>query len=107
MVTNKGFFPTVDNEFIKELKNKLSAYTKQMPKDRVYLHFDKTLYEPGETIWFSAYARNAENLKASSQSDIIHVELIGPKGNTERSISLIARNGKAAGDFSLGADAIG
>jgi len=46
-------------------------------------------------------------MKASSQSGIIHVDLVGPKGNVERTIALLAKNGHAAGDFALAEEAVG
>ncbi len=91
----------MDNELIQTIKDKLSDYTTTLPEDRVYLHFDKPFYEPGESIWFSAYVREGANLKPSTKSDIVHVELINPKGSVEKRINIVAKNGKAAGDFML------
>ncbi len=91
----------IDNEFIKLLKERLSALTRLLPQDRIYLHTDKPLYKSGETIWFAAYIRNGEDLRPSSQSDIVHVELIGPKGGVEKELHLIAQNGVAQGDFEI------
>ncbi|MBI4930922.1 MAG: hypothetical protein HY841_09185 [Bacteroidetes bacterium] len=102
-----SYQPTVENEFIKALKKKSTEANSKMPEERVYLQFDKPFYNPGETIWFSAYLRNGQNLKASSQSDILNVEFINPKGSVEKTIRLIAKNGKASGDFSLGEESPG
>ncbi len=33
----------------------LNKLNEQFPQEKIYLHFDKTLYNPGETIWFKAY----------------------------------------------------
>lgn len=96
-----------ENPLIQELKQKLAQYNEQYPEDRVYLQFDKTLFEPGETIWFSAYLRDANTLLASENSEILHVELIDPRGNTVKDLQLVARNGRVAGDFSLSAEAAG
>ncbi len=97
----------MDNDFIHSIKNKLSAYNEQIPEDRVYVQFDKPFYEPGETIWFAAYAREGMSLKPSQKSDIIHVEFLNPKGTVEKSLNLIAKNGVAAGDFALETEALG
>lgn len=102
-----SYLPTVENEFIKALKKKSTEANATHPEDRVYLQFDKPFYNPGETIWFSAYVRNGQNLKPSSQSDIVNVEFINPKGSVEKTIRLIAKNGKVAGDFSLDEEAPG
>ena len=107
MLKGGYYFTAIENEFIKLLKEKFTAYNEHFPQDRVYLQFDKPFYQPGETIWFSAYVRNGSDMKPSLKSDILHVDLIGPKGNIEKSIKIVAKNGKATGDFSLDAETAG
>src|SRR3990172_8091078 len=101
MRAGEFYINITENEFIRMLIKKTEWFNEQFPQDRVYLHFDKPFYEPGEAIWFSAYLRDGETMKPSSKSDIIHVELLNPKGSVEKHIRLIAKNGQAAGDFSL------
>ncbi len=104
----EGYFQAaLENDFIKALHKKLNAYNAHLPEDRVYLQTDKPFYEPGDDIWFSALVRDGITLKASDKSDIVSVELINPKGTVEKKINLIAKNGKAAGDFSLDKEALG
>lgn len=94
----------MENELIRKIKAKLETYENHLPEDRIYLQTDKPFYQPGEDIWLTALVREGSSLKASSKSDIVHVELISPKGSVEKKISLIGKNGKAMGDFSLDAD---
>ena len=93
-----------DNDFIRALKKKLTGFNEQMPEDRLYVQFDKPFYEPGDNIWFGAYVRDGATMKASSKSDIVHVEFLNPKGTIEKTINLIAKNGIASGDFTLDKD---
>src|ERR1700756_2206098 len=107
-ITPSNYYQSaMDNDFIKSVKKKLTEYNEVMPEDRVYLQFDKPFYEPGDNIWFSAYVRDGVSMKASTKSDIVHIELINPKGTVEKKINIIAKNGKAAGDFSLDKEALG
>lgn len=96
-----------ENDFIRSIKKKLTIFQEQRPQDRIYLQFDKPMYEPGDNIWFSAYVRDAATMKASGKSDIVHVELLTPKGTIEKTINLIAKNGVASGDFTLEEEALG
>lgn len=97
----------LENDFIKSLKKKLTEYNAHAPEDRVYLQLDKPFYSPGDDIWFSAYIRDGLTLKASNKSDIVHIELLSPKGTVEKRINIIAKNGKAAGDFIIDKEALG
>lgn len=104
----EGYYQlAMENDFIKSVKEKMTAYNKQMPEDRLYVQMDKPMYSPGETMWLSVFVRNGQTLKASRKSDIVHVELVSPKGTVEKTINLIATNGVAAGDFQLGEEALG
>ena len=96
-----------DNDFIRALKKKVATYNEQLPEDRIYVQFDKPMYEPGDNIWFGAYVRDGLSMKASTKSEIVHVEFLNPKGTVEKSINLIAKNGVAAGDFALDKEALG
>lgn len=102
-----GFHLSMENEFIKSAKRHLKDYNAALPEDRVYISMDKPFYGSGETIWLSAFVRNGTTLKPSQKSEIVHIDLINPKGSTEQSIAVIAKNGVAAGDFSLGENAVG
>ncbi len=107
-ITPSDYYQAViENDFIKSIKEKLTEYNTKLPEDRLYLQMDKPFYEPGDDIWFSAFVRDGASLKASHKSDIVHIELINPKGTVEKKITIVAKNGKAAGDFSIDKEALG
>ncbi|KER09923.1 MAG: hypothetical protein HY22_08460 [[Candidatus Thermochlorobacteriaceae] bacterium GBChlB] len=85
-----------------DMPNAPDATKPASPRDRIYIHNDKPLYKPNETIWYQVYVRNESDLKASEQSDVVYVEFVNPKGNVEKAQRLIAPNGIASGDIQLG-----
>ena len=100
-------FVTPDSPFIKKMKTTFGKFMQKHTGERIYVHTDKTLYQSGETLWFSAYLRSDSNLSALTPSQIMYVELVSPKGSTEQTLSLIVRKGVAQGDFSFLPDAVG
>ncbi len=94
------------NDHIKKLLTQLKEFNEQGPEDRLYVHTDKSMYKPGETVWFSAYVRDAK-LLPSEVSGIVHAELLNPKGGIDQQIKLIADNGVAKGDFTINDAAVG
>jgi len=101
-----------DSSFYQKLASTLSLFTQSTSPEKVYLQFDRLFFEPGEDIWFNAYLRDANTLKASPKSDILYVELLGPNGSVLKKITLLAKGstggiGTAAGDFKLDAGATG
>jgi len=99
--------PSKENSLIRSIKAKLENYFSHVKPEQLYLHIDKPIYQPGDDIWLSAYIREAGTLDPSLQSDIVYVELISPKGTVEKKINLIAKKGKAAGDFLLDEEMVG
>jgi hypothetical protein len=85
----------------KTLGASFKKWNDSIPEDRIYVQCDKPFYNPGETIWFSVFIRDAATFKASTKSDIVYAELINPKGSIEKTLSLIAKKGIASGDFTL------
>jgi alpha-2-macroglobulin-like protein len=71
--------------------------------ERVYVHTDKPLYFPGETIWFKAYVVAPDN-RITELSDYIHVELISPNGEIVKTLKLSLQEASAYGDFLIDKD---
>ncbi|MCH2043102.1 MAG: hypothetical protein MK212_03100 [Saprospiraceae bacterium] len=93
-----------DHPFLKSLKEKLDKFQQHYSPDKVHVHLNNTFFKPGEAVWFAAYIRDAQSLQPSSKSGIAYVELLNPKGSVLQKHCLIIRNGKAAGEFELGAN---
>ncbi|MBK8564608.1 MAG: hypothetical protein IPN76_15065 [Saprospiraceae bacterium] len=98
---------THDSSFFQKLITQLTLHNEIASPEKVYLQFDRLFFEPGEDIWFNAYLRDANSLKASPKSDILYVELLGPNGSVLKKINLLAKGGTAAGDFKLEPNAPG
>lgn len=88
-----------DNSFIENLNEQLATYHQFRAEEKVYLHFDRTMLKPGESLWFSAYVRDANTLQPSAKSDMIYVEFIAPNGTVLKKLKLIAVDGIAKGDI--------
>ena len=96
-----------DSSFVNNVEAKIDAYNKFYKPEKVYLHFDRLFFKPGEAIWFNAFLRDANSLKASSTSEILHVQLLSPNGKVMKKITLKVKDGSAAGDFQLDKSAKG
>lgn len=89
------------------MEKKLSYYNEVFASEKVYLQLDKPFYKPGDDIWVAAHIRDGITHKTSEISSVVYVELIDPKGNTQKTIRLVAQKGIAEGDFKIDNDAPG
>jgi hypothetical protein len=77
----------------------------QYPQEKLYLQFDKSAYNPGETIWFKAYLFAANY--PSEISRTVYAELVDEQGKVlQRKSAPVFRYGAAAA-FDLPADLMG
>ena len=54
--------------FAQQLDATLSIYQNQFQQEKLHLHFDKTVYNKGETIWFKAYLMAGDSLSDYSRN---------------------------------------
>ncbi len=80
----------------------MGVYSDQYPQQKVYVHFDKSVYRPGETIWFKAYLFNG--FEPSYFSRNFYAELIDKTGRVvQRKVYPMVEE-SAAGSFDIPAD---
>ncbi|MEX0966106.1 MAG: carboxypeptidase-like regulatory domain-containing protein [Bacteroidia bacterium] len=92
-------FTALKGDFLEEIVSKLRVFTAESDPERVYVHLDKSLYKPGESLWYTAYVRSATDMTPTRKSGVVHVELHNPAGGIDQKHSLILRDGMARGDF--------
>lgn len=58
----------------------LSHYRQILPFEKVYLHTDQRVYEPGDMIWFRAYWTDDYNRPKYGLENKLRVQLLDPQG---------------------------
>ena len=72
------FFFGCISSFSQNLDSLLLVQRLADPQEKVYVHFDKNYYNPGETIWFKAYL--FAGIDPSEASKNFYAELLDEKG---------------------------
>lgn len=80
-------------------------YIENHPPERLYVHFDKSYYLPGEEVWFKAYVVAAN--QPSVQSSSFYAELFSPDGKQVAIKALPIIGASAFGSFTLPANVKG
>ncbi|MBE9512035.1 MAG: hypothetical protein IMY71_14295 [Bacteroidetes bacterium] len=97
-----SFSQTGEQEQIfNKITTQLVRFNNAFPQEKIYLHFDKPFYIPGETIWYKAYLVNATGNIPSSLSKIIYTELVDRDGKILIRQTLKTSDGFTHGDFLL------
>ena len=81
--------------------NSINKFSRYIPQEKVYLHFDNTSYYQGDIIWFKCYVESSDISGAVQMSKTLYVELLNPGGEIIDKRILRIENGQCHGDFSL------
>src|SRR5450432_486805 len=77
----------------------LSIFKQADPQEKVYIHFDKNYYNPGETIWFKAYIFDGIERAAGTRN--FYAELVDEAGNLLNRFTAPVGESSAAGSIPL------
>jgi hypothetical protein len=81
--------------------SRLQTLSTTKATEKVYLHFDRTTYNAGDTVFFKAYLTLGEQHQLSKLSGVLHADLVNPNDSLVKYITLQVNNGLAWGDFAL------
>ncbi|MEO6819906.1 MAG: hypothetical protein ABI266_00480 [Ginsengibacter sp.] len=77
----------------------LSKYSNDFGQERIYIHFDKNNYAPGDTVWFKAYLMKA--IFPDEASKTLYLDWTDDKGNLLRRTSSPLLEAAAIGQFGV------
>src|SRR5687767_11745456 len=77
----------------------MDVYRDYYPQEKVHVHFDKSYYNPGETIWFKAYLMSGTTLSGISKN--FYAEILNDKGVVLQRITAPVINSSAASSFAI------
>ena len=83
------------------LMERLDAFGKALPQEKVYVHMDNTCYFQGDTIWFSAYLMETDTGSPSGISGVLYVELLNNDGYLVERKLIEMKEGRGNGFFAL------
>lgn len=91
---------TMNNKLIYHIQC-LNHFSRNIPHEKVYLHFDNTSYYQGDNIWFKCYVVSSDLSKSNYLSKTLYVELLNPGGEIIDKRVLKIENGQCHGEFAL------
>ncbi len=81
------------------VKNSINTLADNFPQEKIYLHYDKASYAPGETIWFKAYLMEGANTDDISKT--LYIDFIDASGKLLKHCVQAVYQSSASGDYSL------
>lgn len=88
--------------FGQNIDSTIFKYGSEFPQERTYLHYDKSSYAPGETIWFKAYLM--EGVYPAFASKNFYIDWTDDKGNLLHHTVSPTQAATTNGQFDIPAD---
>ncbi len=76
-------------------------YCKEVPREEVFVHTDRSEYIAGETIWFQVYILDRQTSAPSLNSRIAYLELLNSENRPVAQKKILTINGKGPGQVLL------
>ncbi len=73
-------------------------------REKVFIHFNKSIYFTNENIWFTSYVAVDETNSPSEYTSNLHVNLLNQQGDVLESKNIFIKNGIGTGDFFVAED---
>ena len=97
-----AFEAKADNDFRQDsLLLRYGAYSAWFAPEKVYLHFDRSCYVAGETIWFKGWVQEASAVSQLSPSNYMYAEVLDSHGDARVRVKIKRQEGGFPGCMDL------
>ena len=96
------FFLSFLSSKAQNIDSTIEKYANDYSQEKTYLHYDKSTYTSGETIWYKAYIMNG--IYAANESKTFYVDISDDKGKLLSHSVLPVVHASAAGQFDIPAN---
>jgi len=93
------FFFFISNAVAQNFQKNLETYANKFTTERIYLHYDKPAYAPGETVWFKLYMM--QTIFPAEESKTVYVDWTDQDGKLLLHTISPVQDGTAFGQFQV------
>jgi len=86
-------------QVIQEVQNSFKLYKQNALLEKIYVHTDKSVYLPGEILWFKVYCVDGNDHKPLNLSKVVYIEILDNSQSRIVEAKVAMKNG--SGDGSL------
>ena len=69
-------FLSSNAQVIQEVQNSFNLYKQSALQEKIFVHTDKTIYLPGEILWFKVYCVDGNDHKPLNLSKVVYVDVL-------------------------------
>jgi hypothetical protein len=92
---------SINAQVIQNIIGKLDLYQQKYPEEIVYVQTDRSVYSPGENLWFKAYIMAEIGSQTSSPSNNLYVALVDQYGLEVANSTFKIGNNQVSGNIEI------
>src|SRR5690348_10410036 len=93
------FFLSTSFAAAQNFQKNLETYANNYTSERIYLHYDKSSYAAGETVWFKVYMM--QTIFPANESKTVYIDWTDPNGKLLMHTLSPVQDGTAFGQFKI------
>ncbi|MFI5136480.1 MAG: MG2 domain-containing protein [Sphingobacteriales bacterium] len=78
---------------IQQVQNSFNLYKQTALLEKVFVHTDKTVYMPGEIVWFKVYCVDGNDHKPLNLSSVVYIDLLDNSQSPIAQVKVAMKNG--------------
>ena len=94
--------PKINSTQPSDVASQLSNYCNQTHPEKLFVSTDRNIYAAGETIWFSSWIFNADDLSPEPYEKILYIDIFDYAGNIISQNLFTIDHGRSEGQINLG-----
>jgi hypothetical protein len=91
---------------IDQIKNSFDQYQQMAVQEKIFVHIDKSVYLPGEIIWFKIYCVDASFNKPLSLSKVVYIDVLDSDQGAVMQAKIAMNNGIGSGSLYIPVSAV-
>ncbi len=99
------FWLILQTGYGQQIDSMLTTYAERFPKEKIHIHFDRSLYNKSETIWYKVYLLSGNELSTLSKN--VYVEWYDTTGKMVKQTVAPLFQSTAKGSFDIPSDYAG
>lgn len=84
---------------VNQITQSFNRYGQSTVQEKVFVHTDKSVYMPGEVLWFKAYVVNAADHKPLDLSRVVYVDVLDSKQDAVMQAKIAITTGLGSGSL--------
>jgi hypothetical protein len=92
-------FLSSNAQVIQEVQNSFNLYKQSALQEKIFVHTDKTIYLPGEILWFKVYCVDGNDHKPLNLSKVVYVDVLDINQTPIIQAKVLLKNGIGNGSL--------